>query len=580
MRTFYYIRLLCLVCLLFPFTVSAQTKSIDNIRKSLYKKTQEVNREAKKVERDKNSIDRLSKNKDKYLPESKKTKDSTKENSSFSIIEKLKIGSYSNLFTLLNGKRKLTFNDVVPNVDTVLWDSLHQVYYKKKLNLKVLTPNQRNVIWFPYWEDNAYQNYDYNLVSDFIFYAYNIDPLSGFSNDQEGIEAWKSISLVDSAHAYGKKVYLSSTLYSEESVHSFLSSYYAQEVYIDSISSLVEQKNADGVSIDFNPLTKDNWLPFVTFIKKLNRKLKEGDAASKLILNLPARALDVNFEALDEMIHFYIVMNYANDESASSRLQTMQPSFALSSKEKGIVSMSSALSRYESLNIHSKKIVFNLYDYINRWDKTNDSLGYFKELGIYSDLVELKKKSNKIVYDSILATNYLEVENAMYWFENEKSLTTKLSWLVNKKAGGVAFWTLLADASHKPFWSAIETSLTMDSVEVVEPIKSKSTIPYRWTDKIMTYRPVIISSLFVLFLASVLGVLFSLGDWRVRELFFQKKFFRYLYVSVALASLSLYLWLYEGLSGDMFYLVFGFVFSFIVFLFVNILSNHTRKKTP
>ena len=564
-----------------PRDVLSQTKAIDNFRKNIYKKTRDLQRDVNKVKRDKNTIDRAKSQSSALIPKAKNSKDSSNSpEATFNLVKDPKIGKYSQLFTLINGKKILSFDNVDTAEDTIIWDEEHEVYYKKKRNIKVLPADYRNIIWYPYWEGEEYEKYNFNLISSVIFYAYNIDPISGNSNDGEGIELWKSGALVDSAHLYHKKVYLSATLYEEKNIATFLDNTYAQNIFIDSISSLIKLKNGDGVNLDFHPIPMNRKDKFRRFIEKLHAKLIGDNKASNLILNLPARGLDIDYNFLDNLVDLYIVMNYSNDNNDGSQLKYLDPSFSLKSKYKNTISYEYALAYYQRKDFPSNKIIFTIYDYVSKWKKTSDSSGYFQEYITYDNLNRLKYSSEDIGFDSVRSGNYLEIENTRYWYESKQSLSHKLNWVMDNKVAGVAFWTLINDSSHYPFWEAINQTVAIDSIEIVEPVISESTIPYRWTLKVIKYKSILLVSLFILFLATVFGVLFSLSDWRVRDLFFAKKMFRYLYLLVALFSICLFLFFNDGIKGDLLLLIIGIGLGFLSFLLFNKLGDYNRNKMP
>ena len=65
--------------------------------------------------------------------------------------------------------------------------------------------------YFPYWAGSNYLNYQWDLLSDFCFFSYDVDPLTG---NPANIYDWETSPAIDSAFANNVKVHLCVTLFS------------------------------------------------------------------------------------------------------------------------------------------------------------------------------------------------------------------------------------------------------------------------------------------------------------------------------------------------------------------------------
>ncbi|MCX7728390.1 MAG: hypothetical protein N2203_02860, partial [Bacteroidia bacterium] len=85
------------------------------------------------------------------------------------------------------------------------WDSVRSVVFKipLKLNLKTtnastLNPscnlNKRVFGWFPYWQGSTYTNFQWNLLSDFCYFDYTVNPNNG--NNSNSSYAWLTSNAV------------------------------------------------------------------------------------------------------------------------------------------------------------------------------------------------------------------------------------------------------------------------------------------------------------------------------------------------------------------------------------------------
>ena len=102
--------------------------------------------------------------------------------------------------------------------------------------------------WNPYWVGTAYNNYDFSLLSTFSYFSYELEPATGSYNS---IHSWKTSNSINLAKAAGCKVELCVTNFGSSNNTIFLTNTSAQQTFIDSIISLINYRDADGVNIDF-----------------------------------------------------------------------------------------------------------------------------------------------------------------------------------------------------------------------------------------------------------------------------------------------------------------------------------------
>ncbi len=66
--------------------------------------------------------------------------------------------------------------------------------------------------WHPYWQNGFEANYDWDLISDFCYFNYDVDPATGNATSTHN---WATANSVDTALARGLKVHLCVTLFSD-----------------------------------------------------------------------------------------------------------------------------------------------------------------------------------------------------------------------------------------------------------------------------------------------------------------------------------------------------------------------------
>ena len=152
------------------------------------------------------------------------------------------------------------------------WDSLN--------NTVLSPPDPGNIIrnknyktfgWHLYSRGSAYKTYRFSLLWGVSYFAYILNPENG---SYKNIHQWKTTSLVDSAKAWGSRVFLTLANFGESNNAIFLRNAKAQQTLTDSVKQLLLYRNADGINIDFENVHAENKEQFTAFIKTISQELK------------------------------------------------------------------------------------------------------------------------------------------------------------------------------------------------------------------------------------------------------------------------------------------------------------------
>ena len=155
-------------------------------------------------------------------------------------------------------------------------------YYEAIPNGELLTSPKMNcnlekVVygWHPYWVGTAYQNYQWDLLSHFSFFSYEVDASTGNALSTHG---WSTSAAVDAALASGNtKVTLCVTLFSGHTT--FFSSPTAAQTLITNLINLVQSRSAHGVNIDFEGIPSSQTSNFANFMVDLANPIDRIDFA-------------------------------------------------------------------------------------------------------------------------------------------------------------------------------------------------------------------------------------------------------------------------------------------------------------
>jgi hypothetical protein len=139
------------------------------------------------------------------------------------------------------------------------WDSLF-IEKNPGMTRKVLpqeksscTLNKVVYGWNPYWAGSTYLNYQWNLLSHFCHFSYEVDYTDGTANSTHN---WASDPAVNLALANGVKVDLCITLFSNHAT--FLGNSTAEQTLITNVIGMLQSRGANGVNIDFEGMGSSN----------------------------------------------------------------------------------------------------------------------------------------------------------------------------------------------------------------------------------------------------------------------------------------------------------------------------------
>ena len=183
------------------------------------------------------------------------------------------------------------------------WDSLNNISNEKVLYKKgKVHHGVRTFGWHLYSNGSSWKNYNFPMLWGLSYFSYSIQPETG---NYKSIHQWKTTALIDSAKVNNCKVFLSVSNFGSESNSIFLENSKAQATLIDSLSSLLALRAADGINIDFEGVSKK--------IKRIlqNLLLKYQKDLSKLIQSIwflfaSMQKIGIIFSILKLLIHMWI----------------------------------------------------------------------------------------------------------------------------------------------------------------------------------------------------------------------------------------------------------------------------------
>lgn len=320
--------------------------------------------------------------------------------------------------------------------------------------------------WHPYWVGNAYQNYDWDVLTHFSFFSYEVDAATG---DPITTHGWSSSTAVDAALASGNtKVTLTVTLFSDHGT--FFSSPTAPQNCITNLINLVQSRGADGVNIDIEGLPSAYKTEFTNFMIDLSNQMHTAIPGSEVSTVL--YAVDWNnifdFNAMASVVDHFIIMGYGYYWSGSSNAGPSDPLYHFGSTYN--YSLSKTITDYLEKGCPKQKLILGLGYYGREWETTNATFpSSATSSGVAKTYTQVKNNSSgnysasNHQYDDDSFTDvyvYNNGNNNQCFIALENSIRKRMEHIRTTDIGGMGIWALGYDDGYTELWSAIGDYMT------------------------------------------------------------------------------------------------------------------------
>lgn len=355
---------------------------------------------------------------------------------------------------------------------TFEYDSIQKFSFsKEKLNTQDDTLVKRVFGYFPYWAGSNYLNYQWDLLSDFCFFSYEVDPLTG---SPLNLYDWETSPAIDSALANNVQVHLCVTLFSNHST--FFGNADAQQTLINNIISLIQNRGAHGVNMDIEALPNSQGNAFTDFMIALNEQMSEMLPEAEVSIASPAVNWSGTFDipALNQIIDFYMVMTYDYYWNGSSQAGPVSPIYSMTSYYD--YSFSKTISYYQSKGVPNHKIIAGVPYYARQWATEgqyapSDRVGYgtaYTYRYIKSNSSGNYSSDNLHIEPNSLSPYYSYQNNGWIqcFVDNEYSLGKKYDQVNRKNLAGIGIWALGYDNGYSELWELIADKFTKSATIV------------------------------------------------------------------------------------------------------------------
>ncbi|MCH2042878.1 MAG: glycosyl hydrolase family 18 protein [Saprospiraceae bacterium] len=458
--------------------------------------------------------------------------------------------------------------------------------------------------WHPYWNDNLYKTYDYNIINAIAFYSYEINPLDGSNRNADHPKVIEFMNgeftaaireMKDSTRPVS--VLLSLTLHREDEVREFLDmNTIAQQNVIDSIITILspEHSNADGIEIDIENIPFDLKDDYIQFVKKISSSIYKAypDISTEykyVYLSVPAKDPKeiYNIKELNDFVDFFVIRgdNFFYDPTADKLEQGPQAPLNFNSASPDY-DLKDAIDTYaDRIGRYNTNRLILAFPYTGTmWQKTQGQdepvllYPYISYSQIKFDFVAKAQdgfgkidtfdEKNCYTWSFIDSSVYPNVTTTIY-FDDADSYRKKYKLIDQFRMGGVAINALGYDNGFTELWKVLAEEFTVVKI----PKDKRAERIEEATGFFMRNSTIILAVLFYITIFASFGFFVALMQRDTRQRLFENGRFRVLYLgffTLVLLILGSYLGLFDDKNSILFYgILSGGLIGWLLFKFAS-----------
>jgi spore germination protein YaaH len=365
--------------------------------------------------------------------------------------------------------------------------------------------------FLPYWmlTDSALSSMNYQLVSTVAYFSVNANK-DGYlvkgssSNPSTGWAGWTSsrmTQVIDHAHAEGVKVVLTVSMMAWDSASAsrqaqLLGSSTARSRLANQIVNAVQNRGADGVNLDFEPLATSQRDRYTSFVKLLKQRLVNAGAGDFLTVCVMAGSAtwasgyDVAGLTATGAANALFVMGYDYNWSGSSRAGGVAPI-----QSPYTVDVAGTMADFLTLTSGSK-LIWGVPYYGRTWPTSSSALnaptlgGGSKSYYYTGHLSQAQQYGRR--WDDVGKVPWYRHWDAAAgnwvqgYYDDVQSLGAKYDLINARGLAGTGMWTLLMDQGRDELWHLLANKFVTDrappvgGISLLPRVSDAEAIRVRW----------------------------------------------------------------------------------------------------
>lgn len=321
--------------------------------------------------------------------------------------------------------------------------------------------------WHPYWVGSVYNNYDWDLLSDFCYFDYSVSPTTG--NNTNTSFAWGTSAAVTAAKSHSVNIHFCATLFASHST--FWASSTAQQTFITNAINLLNSRGGNGLNIDFEGMGSSDKTPFKNFMVNLCNQVHAANPNYKVSMALYAVDWSSSFDmpALNAVVDNFIIMGYDYYYSGSTTAGPEAPLYNFQTSYN--YTLAKSITYYLKLGVSPNKLLLGLPWYGREWETAGTTAPSATTGNFTSSRTFTYVKNNPGTYSAANKRWESNCFNPYYsyvsgganrqcWIDDAYSMGRKFDMVNQRGLGGIGIWALGYDDGYQDFWQAIRNKFS------------------------------------------------------------------------------------------------------------------------
>jgi spore germination protein YaaH len=322
--------------------------------------------------------------------------------------------------------------------------------------------------WHPYWSNGLQVNYDWSLLSDMSYFSYEVNPNTGNANTTHN---FMTAQAVTDALNNGVRVNLCVTLFNDHAT--FFGNPTARQTLINNLITLVQNRGAHGVNIDFESMASSTSADYNAYIIDLSQQMKAAIPGCQISLAL--HAVDwsgfYNIAALNPHVDYFCIMGYDYYWSGSANAGPNDPLYHFTPVASYNRTLSRSTTYYHQQGAPKEKIILGLPYYGREWPVSSQTLPatttgtgnavFYRNVknnvsGFYSQANRNYEPNSRSVYYNFTNSGVLR----QHFISEEEELAERMDFANKRGLAGIGIWALGYDDGYSELWDEIENHMT------------------------------------------------------------------------------------------------------------------------